>query len=109
MGDTAATPLDTADHPIAFDSVRDGSADLWLIKEDGSGAMKVTSECPGDELFPSWSPDGRQIAYSGTTAEQQNGDIFVINADGTGQRQLTHTDDVDESAPAWSPDGQRIL
>ncbi len=108
-GEVAATPLDTTDHPIVFASARDGTADLWLIKEDGSGAMKLTSDCPGDELLPSWSPDGAQIAYRGTNAEDANGDIFVMNADGTGQRQLTHTDDVNEMAPTWSHDGRRIL
>ena len=57
------------------------------------------------EGAPSWSPDGKQIAYYAEDAGRA--DLFVMNADGTGGRPLTRTAE-DEGAPAWSPDGRQI-
>ena len=65
----------------------------------------------GDERYPSYSPDGTQIAFRGDLdLVEPSGDeeIYVMNADGTNVRQLTSNADFD-SAPSWSPDGKRIL
>ena len=64
----------------------------------------------GDERYPSYSPDGTQIAFRGDLdLAEPSGDeeIYVMNADGTNVRQLTSNGDFD-SAPAWSPDGTKI-
>ena len=52
---------------------------------------------------PSWSPNGREIAFVGPGLK-----ISVAQADGTGVRKLTSGLDRQVS-PAWSPDGERIL
>ncbi len=54
---------------------------------------------------PQWSPDGKQLVFTGFT----NGftDLFIINRDGTGLRQLTH-DKYADLHPSWSPDGKTI-
>jgi Tol biopolymer transport system component len=54
---------------------------------------------------PSWSPDGRQIAF--TSFRNGFGDIYVIGVDGRGERRLT-THASHDDHPAWSPDGTRI-
>ncbi len=65
---------------------------------------------PGDERYPTFSPDGTRIAFRGDddgldlTGDEE---IFVADADGTNVVQLTDDDAVD-SAPAWSPDGTRL-
>ena len=47
-----------------------------------------------------WSPDGKQIAFSGN----RDGDweVYVMNADGTGERQVTHNK-VDDIVSDWQP------
>src|SRR5262245_35552145 len=75
---------------------------LWVMNPDGSGQRRLTGAPHGAR----WSPDGRQIAFSG---------IEVVNADGTGLRRLTTSlpgecdgRDSWDSGPAWSPDGRSI-
>lgn len=60
---------------------------------------------PANNLRPSWSPDGSQIAYFSN--ESGSNDIWAMNADGSNQRQLTN-DPADDRRPAWSPDGKYL-
>jgi TolB protein len=77
---------------------------------------KIGFETPGDETRltfrkrrdgnPSFSPDGRRIAFSSTT--DGNAEIYVMNSDGSGLLRITrHT--AEDSSPHWSPDGLRII
>ncbi len=52
--------------------------------------------------IPSWSPDGRTIAFTGGSV------LYTVHADGTGLRKLTHGPGWNVG-PKWSPDGRRIL
>jgi Tol biopolymer transport system component len=59
------------------------------------------------EFEPSWSPDGRSIAYTTWTAA--GGDIWLANADGTGEpRRLTDHPDFYRN-PVFTPDGKSIV
>src|SRR5215472_4767632 len=66
-----------------------------------------------DEQAPSWSPDGRFIAFvsNRTTDPDRNDDtnIYVIEAKrGAQLRQLTTYNGSDGGRPSWSPDGKWI-
>ncbi|MDX6439091.1 MAG: TolB protein [Gaiellaceae bacterium] len=56
---------------------------------------------------PSWSPDGRLIAFLRQRAPYGGSDIYVVAPDGTGLRRLVRTRGVLET-PRWSPDGHSI-
>src|SRR5439155_11866140 len=43
----------------------DPNYDIFVMNVDGSGLRQLT-DAPGEDGFPSWSPDGRKIAYSTT-------------------------------------------
>jgi WD40 repeat protein len=65
---------------------------------------------PGDERYPSYSPDGRHLLFRGDTdGADVTGDeeLFVLELESGAVTQLTDNRFIDTS-PAWSPDGTRI-
>lgn len=56
-------------------------------------------------MSPSWSPDGRQIAY--VSFEKKKQQIFTVNVE-NGQRRLITDFSGINSAPTWSPDGRQL-
>jgi TolB protein len=72
---------------------------------DGSNVTRLTN-LSGDNVTPSWSPDGQLIAFAASPRE--NSDIFVMKSDGSDVRQLTDHPG-DDSHPHWSADGSRIM
>jgi dipeptidyl aminopeptidase/acylaminoacyl peptidase len=88
---------------IAFQSDRDGRhPEIYTVNPDGGCVTRLTHN-PSLDGFPTWSPDGRRIAFVST----RNGvtDIYVMNADGSGQTRLTDNPTFDGGS-AWSPDGR---
>jgi Tol biopolymer transport system component len=96
-----------ANGKIAFTSLRDGNAEIYVMNADGSDQTNLTKNPAADEYVPAWSPDGSKIAFS----SNRDGDyeIYVMNADdGSGQTNLTNYPAVFDGYPAWSPDGSKI-
>jgi Tol biopolymer transport system component len=70
-------------------------------------AVPLTSY-PGYENYPSFSPDGTQVAFQWCTEEPAaNCDIYVKQIGVEPPSRLT-TDPAEDFSPAWSPDGQSI-
>jgi hypothetical protein len=68
--------------------------------------VRARLDLPVDAVWsPVWSPDDKQIAFSGSHGGIS--DLYIVNADGKGLRQLTN-DLYGDLQPAWSPDGRRI-
>ena len=85
---------------LVFVSNRTGQSELWTSRPDGSGQAQLThlNEFAGS---PSWSPDGKQIAFD---VVGQHASIWVMDASGaTAPRRLTTA--AEERKPFWSPDG----
>jgi TolB protein len=60
----------------------------------------------GTNTYPSWSPDGKKIAFRKMLGEM-NSEVFVADADGSNQKNVSNHQAFD-GWPAWSPDGKRI-
>jgi Tol biopolymer transport system component len=75
--------------------------EIWVMDSDGSNQKRLTDH----GLDPSWSPDGRQIAF----ACKRDGvfQIYVMNADGSNVHRLTKHN-AEDANPAWAPDGAAI-
>jgi Tol biopolymer transport system component len=104
---TATTSFDLAWSPdgrqIAYIEVHlpEPSSPLYVVNADGTGKRRVTRPLALDLGIPSWSPDGRTLAFTGV------GGIYTVHADGTGLRKLTGSPGPDYG-PKWSPDGRQI-
>lgn len=92
---------------LAFTSDRAGQVDVYVTGADGSAPRRLTTD-PGGDSSPSWSPDGRRIAFErGNGRDQESKDVWTMTATGGAQRRLTTTPGVD-AGPSWSPDGREI-
>jgi dipeptidyl aminopeptidase/acylaminoacyl peptidase len=119
---------------IAFLSTRSGAPQVYVIPVDGGEARAVTSMQQPIGGGPSWSPDGRYLAFTAgpkMEAPPDPGkpyrvdrhvyrfdgigylhlavqDIYIIPEAGGEVKQLT-SDAFMNTNPLWSPDGQEIL
>jgi tricorn protease len=91
------------------------AGDIYVAPLAGGRASRLTSH-HGQELYPKFSPDGSQIAFSA----EYNGtrQVFVIPAAGGEPRQLTWYNDVGAMPPRggtdnrvldWTPDGRHVV
>ncbi|MCH7605749.1 MAG: PD40 domain-containing protein [Chloroflexi bacterium] len=82
---------------LAFVSYRDGNAEIYTMRPDGSRQTRLTSN-EVDDLSPTWSKDGKRIAF--VSHLYGTGEIFAMNIDGTSQQRLT-SNTVEDSFPDW--------
>ena len=85
--------------------------EIYVMNADGSNPINLTRSPEKPDGVSSWSPDGKQIAFSSAELFNEhilaNSDIFIMDADGTNSINLTNHDALDQG-PDWSPDGNQI-
>jgi TolB protein len=107
---------------LSLDPV-EANFDIYLIQADGTLPRNLTNNTEANDLFPTWTRDGGQIAFVSDRARSEllrdptreltsslsngNFEIYVISRDGRNLRYLTANPANDE-APTWSPDSNRI-
>lgn len=79
--------------------------DLWTVGLDGKPERRIVGE-PGNDSGPTWSPDGRWIAYLNGPVDGKTR-VMVAAADGSNPQPIS--DPGDWSYPHWSPDARRVL
>ncbi|PZR07675.1 MAG: hypothetical protein DI536_26565 [Archangium gephyra] len=102
---------------MAFVSSRDGDAEIYRAKSDGSEQQRLTA-FHLDDLSPRISPDGKWIVFISNRERQDR--LFLIKPDGRGTKRL-HDDDVSDSRwdagtweageadAVWAPDSKSVV
>jgi Tol biopolymer transport system component/imidazolonepropionase-like amidohydrolase len=107
---TRDEPLDTDPHwapdsrSIVFASDRAGTMDLWIKDVEAppsEGERRLTTSL-GAELSPSWSPDGKTIAYV-----DHDSRLHVVDIQGEEDRVLTESRR-GVGIPTWSSDSRHL-
>ena len=77
--------------------------DIWTVPAKNGSPRNLTRTNEAAERSPSWSPDGKWIAYfSDATGEYE---LFITQSDGAGEtKQLTKDGNCFRFNPIWSPD-----
>jgi Tol biopolymer transport system component len=102
-------PVAEASYPgrngdIAFTRSEVGDA-IYVVGPDGTGLRQL----PLTGTNPSWSPDGRRIAYCVDEEVGPFEEIWVADADGRHARKLvSYLNRYGCDQPTWSPDRRRI-
>ncbi|MES2649434.1 MAG: S41 family peptidase [Bacteroidota bacterium] len=79
--------------------------DIWTVPSAGGNATRLTIH-EAYESYPIFSPDGKQIAFSG--ARFGNNDLFVMPAEGGSAKRLTWHSSADNIA-SWTEPNQIIF
>lgn len=92
---------------IAFvrrlDNADDRTDEIYVMRPDGSQQTRITTRF-GQDRSPSYSPDGRRIAFAHGPDGAQT--LWVMNRDGSNLVQIPTPGDAGD--PEWSPDGTQL-
>ncbi len=89
---------------MAYSSYPDGT--LWRSKVDGTERLQLTSS-PMEAMQPQWSPDGKQIAFTGNMPGKSP-HVYIVSVDGGVPKQVTKGER-EELFPNWSRDGNSLF
>jgi hypothetical protein len=92
---------------VAFDSDRDAPRGVYVAAADGSHVRRVSG--PGYAAVPTWSPDGRRLAFLRAEDDKpQVWNLWLLEL-GTGEmKRLTNHPIGQVWGGSWFPDGRRI-
>jgi Periplasmic component of the Tol biopolymer transport system len=85
---------------IAFyGTTEEKNYEIFIMNADGTSISNLTNDILED-YSPSWSPDGKWIAYSSGTSKQY--DVWLINVKSKRKIRLTNEPKRNET-PVWRP------
>lgn len=107
MVDAAKFITDGDISPSGKRIVLQARGDIWTLPAANGSPRNMTRTNGVAERYPSWSPDGRWIAYfADITGEYE---LYIKQSDGKGEtRRLTEDGKVYRYSPVWSPDSKMI-
>ncbi len=82
---------------------RSSKSELWRVDVSTQAKRKIYS---GDAVQPSWSPDGRRIAFWGLPGGTTRRALWTIGAEGGEPVRVSPDDDYFYWNPVWSADGR---
>jgi serine/threonine protein kinase len=103
-------PLGGGTGEIAFASITENAAQIFLTNPEGTTLRQLTHDLNGACNFD-WSPDGSQIVYVSPCAEKASqyptSGLYVLDIE-KDTTSLLFSSPAGDFEPAWSPDGTKI-
>ncbi len=103
---------DTSQH-TDFDIAPNGNravfsarGDIFTLPAEHGNTRNLTQSSNADEDHPSWSPDGKTVAYTTDISGEQQ--VAIRPAEGGPEKVLTHFERGFFYGPRWSPNGERL-
>jgi dipeptidyl aminopeptidase/acylaminoacyl peptidase len=95
------------------DPDRNNNRDIYLMDAKPGASMKKLTTWPGSDASPTWSPDGKYIAYLQSSSNENftmygQQILAVISKEGGTTTLLSKPVDRPVSNPRWSADGKTI-
>jgi Tol biopolymer transport system component len=90
---------------LAFSSATAEGEDIW-VKDLDRDAPSRLSFLPGQNRWPVWTPDGKNIVFRSTNANAPG--MYWIRSDGSGEAQRLTDGKLNETPYSISPDGKRL-
>jgi serine/threonine-protein kinase len=91
---------------LALAVADEGNTDIWIADPGRNTMSRLTFETT-IETMPTWSPDGRWVAFR---SEREGPGLFKRDAQGAGTAErLSATDGPIHSPYSWTPDGKSLL
>jgi tricorn protease len=82
--------------------------DIFTAPIERGAVVNLTNSSNAHDKLPSWSPDGRTIAFVSDRSGEE--EIWVVAHDGSSSaQQLTNGSRAQKYAPFWSPDGKKLV
>jgi Tol biopolymer transport system component len=87
-----------------------GTSDIWVYDLARGGSHRLTTDL-NDERLPTWSPDGRRLAFVSDrgTGSDASGDFFLKTSDGMGDEEAFFVQVGPQFLEDWSGDDRSIL
>ena len=90
---------------LAYDSDRNGNADIFRVRVDSGDPVQVTTS-PANDFGPSWSADDRRVLFHSNRDGHR--ELYSIGVDGSDEQQLTH-ERIELFQPLLSKDGKHLF
>jgi TolB protein len=98
--------IDPSGKWMLFTSTRNSvHPNIYLQRVDGVSVIQLTND-DADYAYPTFSPDGKQIAFSSTRGG--NWDIYMMDLDGKNVVQIT-TGPTQHVHPSFNPDATKLV
>ena len=81
-----------------------GRFNLWKLSTEGGEPVQL-AKGENRQYEPTFTPDGRFVAYTSDVGGNEKYDIYLVPLAGGDPVNLTNTPDVTEQNPVFSPDG----
>jgi Tol biopolymer transport system component len=90
---------------IAFSATVDERDQIFVL-DLNAGKVRTVINGPGNNSYPSWSPDGKRLAFA--SDRDGNREIYVSDWDGANQMRITQNIVADEN-PSWGNSNDEVI